>query len=223
MKVHNEKIVELLKERSILKQEVYTKTLKCYSKFKKTIENELKEFKKHINDQRVRLKYDNNGEFETHAYVGSDVLVFNMHNNVFTFPDETSIWKDSYIQEDEKRGYCGVINIYNFLAESFLQKRLNDAGYLIGRIFINIDGHFMVEGKGELGYLFRNIRTNQFNTEAMKTIFEVAVKHAAEFDLHTPPFENVSIVSVMQIKTATSAQELKTGKRLGFKFKYEQE
>ena len=160
---------------------------------------------------------------ETHAYVGSDVLVFNMHTNIFTFPSDASIWKNSYIEEDKERGYFGVINIYNFLAESFLQKRMNDAGYLIGRIFINKDGHFMIEGKGELGYLFRNIRSNQFDEEAMKNIFEIAVKHAVQFDLHTPPYQSVSFVSVMQIKSSTSAQELKTGKRLGFKFKYEQE
>lgn len=223
MAVHNKKIVELLKERSILKQEVYEKTLKKYCKFRKIIEEELASFKTQIRDERVRLTYDYNGDFETHAYVGSDVLVFNMHTNVFTFPDESSLWKDSYIEEDRTRGYFGVINIYNFLAESFLQKRMNDAGYLIGRIFVNRDGHFMIEGKGELGYLFRNIRSNQFNKEAMKAIFEVAVKHAAEFDLLTPPYKNVSVVSVMQIKTLTSAQELKTGKRLGFKFKYEQQ
>lgn len=223
MKVQNKNIVELLKSRSILKQEVYKKTLKQYCKFRKIIEAELEAFKEEINDERVRLKYDDNGDFETHAYVGSDVLVFNMHSNVFTFPDNSSIWKNSYIEEDKERGYFGIINVYNFLADSFLQKRMNDAGYLIGRIFINKDGQFMVEGKGELGYLFRNIRSNQFNEEAMKMIFEISVKHAAEFDLHTPPYQNVSIVNVMQIKSSTSSQELKTGKRLGFKFQYEEE
>ncbi|HLV41859.1 MAG TPA: hypothetical protein VKY37_06245 [Brumimicrobium sp.] len=223
MKIHDKKVVDLLKERSILKQEVYKTTLKQYCKFRKVIEKELEEFRVQIKDERVRLEYDSNGDFETHAYVGSDVLVFNMHTNVFTFPDESSIWKNSYIEENKELGYFGVINVYNFLAESFLQKRMGDAGYLIGRIFVNRDGHFMVEGKGELGYLFRNIRTNKFNQEAMKTIFEIAVKYAAEFDLQTPPYENVSVVSVMQIKSLTSAQELKTGKRLGFKFKYEDE
>ena len=223
MKVHDKKVVDLLKERSILKQEVYKTTLKHYCKFRKVIEKEIDEFRVQINDERVRLEYDSNGDFETHAYVGSDVLVFNMHTNVFTFPRDAPIWKNSYVEDDHELGYFGVINIYNFLAESFLQKRMNDAGYLIGRIFINKDGHFMIEGKGELGYLFRNLRTNKFNLEEMKSIFEIAVKHAAEFDLHTPPYENVSIVSVMQIKTLTSAQELKTGKRLGFKFKYEQD
>ncbi|PWH86088.1 hypothetical protein [Brumimicrobium oceani] len=223
MEIKKKSVVELLEERSILKQDVYATTLACYKKFKSVVEEELAEFRLKITDERVRLKFDYNGDFETHAYVGSDVLVFNMHTNVFTFPPDNPIWKNSYIEEDNKLGYFGVINIYNFLAESFLQKRMNDAGYLIGRIFINKDGHFMIEGKGELSYYFKNIRTNTFDLATMKSIFEVAVKHAAEFDLQTPPYNKVSIVSVQQIKTLSSAQELKTGKRLGFKFKAENE
>lgn len=211
-------VIELLKTKSILKQDVYATTLACYKKFKTVIEDELEEFREKIDNDRVRLRFDYNGDFETHAYVGSDVLVFNMHTNVFTFPDDHPIWKNSYIEEDKELGYFGVINIYNFLAESFLQKRMNDAGYLIGRIFINKDGHFMIEGKGELSYYFRNLRSNIFDVETMKSIFEVSVKHAAEFDLHTPPYNRVSHVSVQQIKTLSNAQELKTGKRLGFKF-----
>src|SRR5690554_2258320 len=223
MEIKKKSVAEILKNRSIIKQEAYATTLACYKKFRTVVEEELAKFRIKIPDERVRLQFDYNGDFETHAYVGSDVLVFNMHTNVFTFPDDNAIWKDSYIEEDKCLGYFGVINIYNFLAESFLQKRMNDAGYLIGRIFINKDGHFMIEGKGELGYLFRNIRSNQFDEEAMKNIFEIAVKHAVQFDLHTPPYQSVSFVSVMQIKSSTSAQELKTGKRLGFKFQYEEE
>lgn len=221
MEIKKKDVVEILKEKSLLKQDVYATTLACYKKFRTVIEEEVIEFREKIPDERVRLKFDYNGDFESHAYVGSDVLVFNMHTNVFTFPEDDAIWKNSYIEEDKHLGYFGVINIYNFLAESFLQKRMNDAGYLIGRIFINKEGHFMIEGKGELSYYFRNIRTNVFDVETMRSIFEVAVKHAAEFDLHTPPYHRVSHVNVQQIKTLSNAQELKTGKRLGFKFETE--
>lgn len=221
MKKENNSIVDLLKSKSILKQEVYKTTLECYKEFRELIEHELIDFRAKIPDERVRLKFDYNGDFETHAYVGSDVLVFNMHSNVFTYPDNNPIWKNSYIEEDKNLGYFGVINIYNFLADSFLHTRLKDAGYLIGRIFINKDRHFIIEGKGELSYYFRNIRSNIFDKESMKSIFEISVKHAANFDLHTPPFNKVSVVNVHQIKTITNAQEISTGKRLGFKFEAE--
>lgn len=154
--------------------------------------------------------------------VGSDVLVFNMHSNVFSFPKEHSIWKNTYVKEDSNRAYCGIINIYNFLADSFLHNRMNDAGYLLGRIFINVDNHFMVEGKSQLGFLFKDFMNSQFNGEAMESIFATAVQQAVEFDLQTPPYKKVNGVNVEQIKAQTSLQEMQTGKRLGFRFEAEQ-
>src|SRR5690554_3250751 len=180
-------VVKLLKEKSLLKQDAYAATLKGHKQLKTIVEECIIELRERIPDERVRLKFDYNGDFETHAYVGSDVLIFNMHSNIFTFPENHAVWKDSYIEEDKFRGYFGVINIYNFLADSFLQTRMNDAGYLIGRIFINKDGHFLMDGKGEFAYYYKNIRNNIFNKETITSIFEMAVKHVAEFDLHSPP------------------------------------
>jgi len=212
---------KLLEDRSLLKQDVYRKTCETYKAFKLVIENQVEELRKEVPNDRVRLKYDYNGDFETHAYIGSDVLVFHMHTNVFSFPKSHGIWKNSYVEKDRDRAYCGVINIYNFLADSFLHNRMNDAGYLIGRIFVNKDAHFMVEGKGQLGFLFKDFKGSSFDEESMLKVLNAAMQHAIEFDLQTPPYENVQLVNVMQIKTLSSTQELKTGKRLGFKFKSE--
>ena len=214
---------KLLEDRSLPKQDVFDKTGEIYQEFKDVIEKKLATLREEVPNERVRLKYDTNGDFETHAFIGSDVLVFNMHSNVFTFPKEHGVWKNSYVENDKDRAYCGVINIYNFLADSFLHNRLNDAGYLIGRIFVNKDAHYMVEGKGQLGFLFKDFKGATFDRNEMLKVLEVAMKHAIEFDLHTPPYEKVQFVDVMQIKTLSSSQELKTGKRLGFKFKSELE
>ncbi len=221
----NEKneLAQLLEERSILKQDVYKKTSDAYAAFRTVIEDKIKNLREEVPNERVRLKYDENGEYETHAFIGSDVLVFNMHSNVFTFPKEHGVWKNSYVEKDQDRAYCGVIHIYNFLADSFLHNRLNDAGYMIGRIFINKEGHYMIEGKGQLGFLFKDFKGSVFEAEDMLKVLEVAMKHAIQFDLQTPPYENVKFINVMQIKTLSSAHELKTGKRLGFKFKSELE
>lgn len=213
-----EALSTLLKDRSLLKQDVYDQTLKTFSVFKGVVEEKLTKFRKEIPDERVRLRYDENGDFESHAYVGSDVLVFNMHSNVFSFQKENAVWKTSYIEKDKRRAYCGVISIYNFLADSFLQNRFNDAGYLIGRIFINKENHFMVEGKGQLGFLFRDFMHGELNEAEMKKILDCAIRYAVEFDLLTPPYEKVNVVDVMHIKAQSTAQQLKTGKRLGFRF-----
>lgn len=211
-------LVTLLKERSILKQDVYDQTLKTFTRFQGIVEEKLKSLRVEIPDERVRLRYDANGDFESHAYVGSDVLVFNMHSNVFSFPKENAVWKTSYIEKDKNNAYCGVINIYNFLADSFLQNRFNDAGYLIGRIFINKENHFMVEGKGQLGFLFRDFIHGELNVVELNKILDCAIQYAVEFDLLTPPYDAVNVVDVMHIKAQSTAQQLKTGKRLGFRF-----
>lgn len=213
-----ESLVELLRDRSILKQDVYEQTFKTFSIFQDVVEKKLTKLRKEIPDERVRLRYDENGDFESHAYVGSDVLVFNMHTNVFSFPKENAVWKTSYVENDKDRAYCGVINIYNFLADSFLQNRFNDAGYLIGRIFINKENHFIVEGKGQLGFLFRDFLHGELNELEMDKILNCAIQYAVEFDLLTPPYDAVNVVDVMHIKAQSTAQQLKTGKRLGFKF-----
>lgn len=211
-------LVDLLRDRSLLKQDVYEQTFETFSKFQDIIEEKLIKLRKEIPDERVRLRYDENGDFESHAYVGSDVIVFNMHTNVFSFPKENAVWKTSYIEKDNSKAYCGVINIYNFLADSFLQSRFNDAGYLIGRIFINKENHFIVEGKGQLGFLFRDFMHGELNEVEMERILNCAIQYAVEFDLLTPPYDAVNVVDVMHIKAQSTAQQLKTGKRLGFRF-----
>lgn len=213
-----ESLVDLLRDRSLLKQDVYEQTFETFSKFQDIIEEKLIKLRKEIPDERVRLRYDENGDFESHAYVGSDVIVFNMHTNVFSFPKENAVWKTSYIEKDNSKAYCGVINIYNFLADSFLQSRFNDAGYLIGRIFINKENHFIVEGKGQLGFLFRDFMHGELNEVEMEKILNCAIQYAVEFDLLTPPYDAVNVVDVMHIKAQSTAQQLKTGKRLGFRF-----
>ena len=216
-------LAHLLEDRSLLKQDVYKQTCDAYASFREVIEKKINDLRSEVPNERVRLKYDANGEFETHAFIGSDVLVFNMHSNVFTFPKEHGVWKNSYVTKNNDMAYCGVIHIYNFLADSFLHSRLNDAGYMIGRIFINKEGHYMVEGKGQLGFLFKDFKGSVFNKKEMVKVLDVAMKHAIDFDLHTPPYEEVKFINVMQIKTLSSAHELRTGKRLGFKFKSELE
>lgn len=209
---------DLLKERSLLKQNVYEVTKSVFTEFKTALEDTANHLKKEIDDERVRSKYEDKGDFESHIYVGSDVLVYHMHTNVFCFPDESSVTKTSYVKEDKDRAYCGVINVYNFLADSLLHGRLNDTGYLLARIFINKDRHFFVEGKGRLGFLYRDFINGEITKETVGNIIETSIRHAAEFDLLMPPYEIVNQVNVMQIQAQRSEQRLKTGKRMGFQF-----
>jgi hypothetical protein len=128
-----------------------------------------------------------------------------------------------YIKEDADRSYCGVINIYNFLGDSFKYKRINDLGYLIGRVFINKDNHYFIEGKRELGQLYRRFDKALMTEEAAHKLITSAVSYTLNFDLLTPPYEEVKLLTVQQIQTTLDNMKIRTGKRLGFKFQADKE
>lgn len=215
-------IVELLSTKAALKQDIAHFSESVLEQLKRLAETETEELRKDISDERVRLKVQDNGTHEFILYVGSDVLVFQLHRNVFRIPEESGLWNTEYLKENEDRGYFAIINIYNFLAESFEQNRLNDEGYLIGRMFMNFEKQFIVEGKGQLGFLFRDLGNMELCDENALHIIRCAMKFAIEFDLITPPYTMIQEVSLFQIQTISSDLKLSTGKRVGFKFSSEQ-
>lgn len=221
MQENRKLIQEILEKKTALKQDIFHDTKRQFERFKQHIIAEIGELRKVISDDRIRLHVEHKGEFQIQVYIGSDVLVFQMHTNVFRLPEEHALWKTDYLREDGSRGYFGIINIYNFLAESYLKNRLNDIGYLIGRVFINKDEHYMVEGKGQLGFLFRDLTREKLSDTIMCHIIHVSFVYALEFDLLTPPYEIVSKVSVVQMLELHANEQLSTGKRLGFKFEAE--
>ncbi|TNF46171.1 MAG: hypothetical protein EP305_12015 [Bacteroidetes bacterium] len=210
-------ILDLLLNKAALKQNIAEDTEKVFLEFKETIKTELEALRKVMKDERVRLSCKEIGKYEKHAYIGSDVLVFHLHNNVFRLPDDNPLWGTEYFKENEANGYFGIIYIYNFLAESFVQSRIHDQGYLIGRIFMNHEGHFFVEGKGQLGILFRDVENMKLTKEAVKLIVQMAFVFAIEFDLLIPPYDFVSELTVAEMQAISNNLQLQTGKRLGFK------
>ena len=215
-------ILDLLLNKSALKQDIADDCENIFQVFKTTIKEEIEALQQKIKDPRVRLFAKEKGVYEFHVFVGSDVLVFHLHNNVFKMPDDNPLWGTKYLKEDEENGYFGIIYIYNFLAESFIQNRVNNSGYLIGRLFVNKSRHFMMEGKGQLGYLFRDIENVELTGDLIKLIIQSAFAYALQFDLLVPPFDFVQELSVGEIQVISNNLQLQTGKRLGFKFKNEE-
>jgi hypothetical protein len=216
-------LVDLLMHKSALKQDIADDSEKVFERLKTIIISEITELKKSITDPRVRLSYQDKGKFEIHAYVGSDVLVFNLHQNVFRLPDHNPLWGTAYFKQNQNNGYFSTIHIFNFLAESLLQNRMNDAGYLIGRLFLNHENHFLIEGKGTLGFMFRDPQNMVLSDDALQLIVQLSFAHALEFDLYIPPFEYLSEISVAQIQMMGESLKLETAKRLGFKMKHEED
>jgi len=134
------------------------------------------------------------------------------------FDPSNSLWKTSYLDENANRGFCGIINIYNFLADSFKYNRIHDSGYMIARIFLNAENHFMVQGKRQLGFIYNDFINMTMSKDYMEKVIESAILYTLDFDLYTPPYDRVQEVSVQQINSVADKQHLKTGKRLGFVF-----
>ena len=210
-------LIDLLLHKSSLKQDIADDLEKVFDQLRTLIDLEFKAIKEVVTDERVRLYIKDRGDHEFHVYIGSDVLVFNLHHNVFRLPDSNPLWGTAYFKSNENNGYFGTIHIYNFLAESMQQNRLDDMGNLIARIFVNHERHFFIEGKGSLGHTFNDPQSMLLSEQLLQLIAQMAFAYALQFDLYIPPFEYMDDISVGQIFMMGEQLKLKTAKRLGFK------
>jgi len=216
------KLFENLAGKAVLKQEVFGTIQQAFLDLREAISEYEQAFQKFLQQnptsQPIPFESKFNGQFEIELKFGGDVLVFLMHSNIFEFPRNHEVMKTPYVKEDLSRSYHGVINIYNFLADSFKYNRINDIGYLIGRVFINKDKVYFVEGKRELAFLFNYFGSKKFDKQAIYELIEAAIRYTINFDLLTPPYDKVKEVTVNEMKNTLDTISLKTGKRLGFKF-----
>lgn len=217
LEANRQQLIDLLMHKSALKQDVADDLEVVFADLRKLIDLEIKALKEVITDERVRLFVKDRGDHEFHVYIGSDVLVFNLHHNVFRLPDSNPLWGTSYFKSQPNNGYFGTIHIYNFLAESLQQNRLDDQGYLLARIFVNHERHFFIEGKDSLGYTFSDPQHMLLSSEMLQLIAQMSFAYALQFDLYIPPFELMDEVSVGQIYVMGEQLKLRTAKRLGFK------
>lgn len=212
------------------KNEYCNKALNCtkeaFKKLKETAKayiDYLKTSQKEANiENGAEYKFIDKGEMDFRLQFSHDVLVFSMHTNVFEFSRNHEVMKTQYIKQDSERSMCGVIFIYNFLSDSILYERAEDIGYLIGRVFINKENHYFIEGKQELGLLYTHFNSAVFEEQSAQGLLRAAMEYASHFDPLTPPYDSIKEISVMDLEDDTVSRQsiaLKTGKRLGFQFK----
>lgn len=217
-------ILTSLKEKSTHKLKVLNQTKDYFESLKAEAEklaNELCDDVESISN--VDVKYTEKGYFQAELKFGEDVVIFFLHNDVFDFDRSHRIWKTSYVEKDRLNAYCGMISIFNFLNSSFELNRLEDLGYLVGRLFVNAEGHYFVEGKKQLGFLYNDFGSSQLDGPSLRKIIMSAVQYCQEFDLLTPPFSSMGQVQVGQMIDISKQMSVKTGKRLGFQFSHEQD
>ncbi len=218
-------IIKLLATKSVTKYKTFDSTESTFDLIKAQLKQLAEEVKSELKElgEDIPVVYKDKGKYEVEFKVAGDLLLFYMHTNIFEFPKSHYIWQQSYVKEDPMRAYCGSISIYNFLADSFKYNRINDVGYLVARVFVNKDSHFIVEGKQKLGILFNDFARQEIDSLLIKKVIESALKYSIELDLIVPPFNSVRQVSVFEMQNITSSVSLKTGKKLGFRYKASEE
>lgn len=215
------KILETIIRKSTLKQKVFDNTFAAFNLLKETLLEMASEMDDALDgrlDRRVRLEYRDRGKFEAQLQVANDMLIFQMHTDVFEFAPDHPIHRTEYVREDAQRSYCGVVNIYNFLSDSFKFNRNADEGYLIGRIFINRERRYFVEGKQQDSLRAADFGRAEIDREALVAILESAIDFSLNFDLLMPPYEENKRVTLDQFNTRMDNSKFVTGKRLGYDF-----
>jgi len=215
-----DQIINLLKEKSVTKQIVYDQTKNTFKILKTVLQNIVDEYNENLKDadERVLFEYRDRGIFEAEIKAAGDLLIFNMHSNIFEFDYGHPIWRNPDAKNNPLKTYSGIISIFNFLADSFKYQRLDDMGYLIGRVFINMDGSFFVEGRRELGFYYPAFGNHMVTYDNMREMVESAIHYALKFDLLVPPYEDVKVISVATMKEKINKSKVRTAKRMGFAY-----
>jgi hypothetical protein len=214
-------LLETFVLKTSVKHLVYQNTLQAFVILRKVLKQLERDYTNLLQGKvanELMPKYKEHGPFEVEFKIGGDVLIFSMHTNVFEFDRDNPVWKLKYVQEDILRSYCGMINIYNFLNDSFKYNRVNDLGYLVARIFINSEKHFFVEGKRQSDELLKDFEVDAISPGLIREIIEIAIQYCVQFDLLVPPYEQVKIATVEQMLEKISLSRIATGKRMGFSF-----
>lgn len=220
MQTCNQDILNLLAGKSSTKQFVYRQTKELFKEFKAVVSTVADELNANICkiDQEVVVEYYDRGDFEAEIRFSGDAIIFHMHTNVFTFEPSHMVWQNSYVKKEPLNAYFGLINMYNFLADSLKYSRPNDLGHLIGRLFVNREKHFFTEGNKQLSFLYRDLSNDVLDTNHMRVIIERAIINALDFDLTTPNFNDSRLVTVNQIQNVSNEMRIMTSKKLGFRF-----
>ena len=216
-----EKILASIINKSTLKQHIFDNTFTTFNELKDVLFEIASELDDDLDgklDKRVRIEYRDRGKFEAQLQVASDLLIFRMHTDIFEFDSNHVIWQNGYVQQERDNSFCGVIDIYNFLSDSFKFNRNADEGYLIGRIFINREKCYFVEGKRQTQVRPMDFGQEKITREALIAIMETAIHYAINFDLLVPSYEDNKRVTVDQFNSKMDNSKFTTGKRLGYDF-----
>ena len=214
-------IFDGLKQKSTAKQAIYRNTQAAFDCLRLVSQELVVELSRKLTplDSSVVIEYRSINDMEFHIRFSGDLLVFVMHSNIVTFPDDYGPMSSKYVEVDFRRRFFGHIMAYNFMADSIKYQRLNDPGYLVGRLLVNIDNHYFLEGVQQLELPDNDMSDNRITPETMRLFVESAMIAAVNNDLIAPPLPEIQKISVKQ---KLENQQVSRGSKVGFSFSNEQ-
>jgi hypothetical protein len=213
-------IKHLLERKSTAKQASYRHIVEAFSILSHEAKSVVDELirRAHPDDRDVTIEYNLISEHEFDVKLAGDMLIFVLHTNVVTLDETHPIMKEEYILQNEVNRYFGQIMIYNFMADSLKFNRTNDPGYLLGRIMINHENRFFIEGEKQLAE-FNEMSQEPVTEQSLRRIVKLVLRMAIENDLIAPPFKEVKSITLHQKREHTP--ELGGAKKIGFRMSYE--
>ncbi len=214
-------IAEILLSKSTIKQQTYRNVCSAFKRLQDEAKSLVEELTKKTSDRDndILLGVDVVSDQEFHVKVAGDLLVFVLHTNIITLSDEYDYNKSDYVAEKPLRKYLGQINVYNFMSDSFEFNRLNDPGYLLARLMINYENHFIAEGDRQIGFMFQSVSGKPLEGTDLNVLIKLIIAQAAENDLTAPPFPQIRRITVREKMERT--QSLGAGNKIGFQMSYQ--
>jgi hypothetical protein len=105
------------------------------------------------------------------------------------------------------------------MADSIKYQRLNDPGYLVGRLMVNIENHYFLEGVQQLELPDNDMSDNPVTEESMKLFVESAMIAAVNNDLIAQPLPDIQKITVKQ---KMENQQVTGASKVGFSFSSQQ-
>lgn len=213
---NSEIIIKKLKTKACLKQNVFRSTQLIFEELKTICSNIADELNNKLPadvDENVRLVFTDKSPFEFRLKFSGDTLVFQMHSNVVTLPEQHPVIQSDYIQEDFTRAYFGSIRVYDFLSDTIKYNRYQDAGLLMARLLVNKEKHYHIESGIEFSALRQNIGKNVLNEKNMRFLIEDAIINAIEIDLMAPNYQDIQLITY-ESHTVNNMGD--AGSKLGF-------
>lgn len=208
-------IINGLQQKSSTKQTIFRNTKETFDKLKEIAQELVEDLTVRMDhfDDHILIDFKDINEYEFNIRFSGDLLIFIMHSNIITFPDDYEIMKSKYVEEDFRRRFFGHIMAYNFMADSVKYGRLDDPGYLIGRMLINFEKHYCLEGVKQLELPFEGFSKTPMTDETLRIIIESAMIAAVNNDLMG---QDVSDLEKISLKQKYDNMHLTQTRKVGF-------